>query len=150
MNRLSFLIGLAFGFVLAASKLNDYNVIHDMLLFREPDVYLILASAVAVAMPLLWLLQKRSWMTPLGGRMALVNAKEERKTIFGAMFFGTGWAVAGTCPGPALAMVTGGTFLALLVVAGFALGAWMRNEVAGGRLFQGLPNAIKGRVRVAR
>ena len=143
MNPLSFLIGLAFGFVLAASKLNDYNVIHDMLLFREPDVYLILASAVAVAMPLLWVLQKRSWRTPLGGQMKLVNAKVERKTVFGAMFFGTGWAVAGTCPGPALAMVTGGTFLALFVISGFALGAWTRNEVAGGRLFQGLPNAVK-------
>ena len=150
MNRLSFLIGLAFGFVLAASKLNDYNVIHDMLRFREPDVYLILASAVAVAMPLLWLLQKRSWKTLLGGRLELVNAKVERKTVFGAMFFGTGWAVAGTCPGPALAMVTGGTFLALFVIAGFALGVWMRNEVAGGRLFQGVPNVLKGRVGVTR
>ena len=149
MNRLSFLIGLAFGFVLAASNLNNYDVIHDMLLFREPVVYLILASAVAVAMPLLWLLQKRSWRTPLGGQMELVNARVERKTIFGAMFFGTGWAVAGTCPGPALAMATGGTFLGLFVVAGFALGAWMRNEVAGGRLFQGLPDAVKRRVRVA-
>ena len=143
MNRLSFLIGLGFGFILAASRLNDYDVIHDMLLFREPDVYLILASAVAVAMPLLWLLQKRSWRTPLGGRMDLANAKVERKTVFGAMFFGTGWAVAGTCPGPALAMVTGGTFLGLFVIAGFALGAWMRNEVAGGRLLQGLPEAVK-------
>ena len=150
MNRLAFVIGLAFGFVLAASKLNDYNVIHDMLRFREPDVYLILASAVAVAMPLLWLLQKRSWTTPLGGRMQLVNAKVERKTIFGAMAFGTGWAVTGACPGPALAMATGGTFVAVFVVAGFALGAWMRNEVAGGGLFQGLPNAIKRRVGVAR
>ena len=150
MNRLSFFIGLAFGFVLAASNLNDYNLIHDTLLFREAHMYLILASAVAVAMPLLWLLQKRRWNTPLGGRMELVNAKVERKTVFGAMFFGTGWAVAGTCPGPALAMVTGGTFVGLFVIAGFALGAWMRNEVAGGRLFQGLPNAIKGRVGVAR
>ena len=150
MNRLSFLIGLAFGFVLAASKLNDYNVIHDMLRFREPDVYLILASAVAVAMPLLWLLQKRSWKTLLGGRLELVNAKVERKTVFGAIFFGTGWAVAGTCPGPDLAMVTGGTFLALFVIAGFALGAWMRNEVADGWHFQSLTNAVTARFRVAR
>ena len=150
MNPLSLFIGLAFGFVLAASKLNDYNVIHDMLRLREPDVYLILASAVAVAMPLLWLLQKRSWKTLLGGRLELANAKVERKTVFGAMLFGTGWAVAGTCPGPALAMVTGGTFLGFFVIGGFALGAWMRNEVAGGRLFQGFSDAVKARVGVAR
>ena len=149
MNRLSFIIGGAFGFVLAAAKLNDYNVIHDMLLFREPDVYLILASAVGVAMPLLWLLQKRSWRTPMGGRMELAAAKPERKTIFGSMAFGTGWAVAGTCPGPALAMAAGGTFLGIFVIAGLATGVWLRNEVAEGRL-RGLTGTIKRRVGLAR
>ena len=90
MHRLSFIVGGAFGFGLAASKLNAYNVIHDMLLFREPDVYLILASAIAVAMPVLWVLQKRRWRTPLGDPMELANAKVERKNIFGAMTFRTG------------------------------------------------------------
>ena len=82
--------------------------------------------------------------------MELANAKVERKTILGAMAFGTGWTVAGTCPGPALAMATGGTLLGLFVIAGFALGACMRNEGAGGRLFRGLPNAVKRRVHMAR
>ena len=34
------------------------------------------------------------------------------------MTFGTGWAVAGTCPAPAVAMATGGGFLAVFVIAG--------------------------------
>ena len=34
------------------------------------------------------------------------------------MTFGTGWAVAGTCPESVIAMVTGGGFLAVFVIAG--------------------------------
>jgi len=34
------------------------------------------------------------------------------------MTFGTGWAVEETCPAPAIAMATGGGFLAVFVIAG--------------------------------
>ena len=81
--------------------------------------------------------------------MELAAAKPERKTIFGSMAFGTGWAVAGTCPGPALAMAAGGTFLGIFVIAGLATGVWLRNEVAEGRL-RGLTGTIKRRAGLAR
>ena len=38
MNLLVILIGMAFGFLIVASGLSSYTVIHDMLLLREPDV----------------------------------------------------------------------------------------------------------------
>ena len=60
MNRFTFLVGLAFGFLIVASRLSDYTVIHDMLLFREPDVFLIMGSSFVVAMPLLWMLRVTS------------------------------------------------------------------------------------------
>ena len=37
MNLFVFLIGMAFGFLIVASGLSSYTVIHDMLLLREPD-----------------------------------------------------------------------------------------------------------------
>ena len=64
MNHFTFLVGLAFGFLIVAAKLSDYTVIHDMLLFREPDVFLLMGSSFVVAMPLLLLLRHRSWKTP--------------------------------------------------------------------------------------
>ena len=118
MNRLGFLVGIAFGFAIAGAGLHEYDTIHGMLLLRDIHVYLILASGVGTAMPLLWLMQRRRVKTPLGGTIELYNAKVEKKNVFGGMTFGTGWAVAGTCPAPAIAMATGGGFLAVFVIAG--------------------------------
>ena len=130
MNRVGFVVGLAFGFLIAAARLNDYNVIHDMLLLREPDVFLLMASAIIVATPVVWLLQRRRWRTPLGGPLALSRARVERKHVLGPLVFGSGWAVAGTCPGPALAMTVSGNVLGIFVMAGLVTGQLLRNAVA--------------------
>ncbi len=122
MNRLGFLIGLAFGFVLAGTRLSDYDVIHRMLLLQEPDVFLLMASAVAVAAPLLWLLQRRRWQTPLGGPLHVRTAPVRRNNVLGAMLFGTGWAVAGTCRGPAVVMTAAGSPLGLPGMGGLMTG----------------------------
>ncbi|MBI2322223.1 MAG: YeeE/YedE family protein [Chloroflexi bacterium] len=130
MSGVGFLVGAGFGFALAAARLNDYDVIHNMLLLRELDVFLLMASAIAVAAPTLWVLSRRRWHTPLGGPLALQRCAVERKTVVGAMMFGTGWALAGTCPGPALAMVAGGGLLGLVVMVGLVAGLSLRDAVA--------------------
>ncbi|MBI3970485.1 MAG: YeeE/YedE family protein [Chloroflexi bacterium] len=130
LNRVSFLIGVAFGFLIFAARLSDYEVIHNMLLLREPDVFLLMASAIGVAMPLLWILQRRRWQTPLGGELDLAHDKVKRKHVFGAILFGTGWAVTGTCPGPAIAMTVGGNVLGIFVMAGLTTGLFLRDAIA--------------------
>ena len=82
MNRFTFLIGLGFGCMIVASRFSDYRVIHYMLLLRESDLHLIMASSFAVAMPMLLVLRRRSWKTPLGGELELNRVKAERKHIF--------------------------------------------------------------------
>ncbi len=129
MNRIGFLFGGAFGFLIAASRLNEYDVIHEGLLLRSPYMFLVMGSAVAVAMPLLWLLQRRRWSTPLGGALSLTSTRPERKHVLGAMVFGIGWAVAGTCPGPALALTAGGGLLGLAVIAGIVAGLLLRDAI---------------------
>jgi uncharacterized membrane protein YedE/YeeE len=129
VNRAGFAFGLAFGFLIAAARLNDYNVIHNMLLLREPDVYLLMGSAVMTAMVLLGVLRARSWRT-LNGPLDITPARLERKHVAGSVIFGVGWAIAGTCPGPALAMTVGGGLLGLIVVAGLFLGIALRDAIA--------------------
>ena len=148
MNRFTFLVGLAFGFLIVASRLSDYTVIHDMLLFREPDVFLIMGSSFVVAMPLLWMLRRRRWKTPLGGELQLNRVKAERKHLFGGALFGAGWATAGTCPGPALGMAAGGGMLGLIVMAGLASGIFLRNLAAGRILKRRDANLHPGRPAV--
>jgi hypothetical protein len=134
VNRFVFVVGVAFGFLLAAGRLNDYDVIHDGLLLRNPYMFEVLASAVAVAMPLLWVLRRTAWTTPLGGPLELNRVRPERKHVLGGMAFGTGWAVAGTCPGPAIAMTVGGGVLGAFVMAGLVTGVLLRDWVAATQL----------------
>jgi uncharacterized membrane protein YedE/YeeE len=42
----------------------------------------------------------------------------------GAAIFGLGWALTGTCPGPAIIQVGEGHWMALATVAGIFLGNW--------------------------
>jgi uncharacterized membrane protein YedE/YeeE len=123
-------VGTAFGFLITAAGLSDYNVIHDMLLLREFDVYLLMASAVGTAAPLLYLLKRLQWKTPSGETMALRRAPVQRRNVLGAVVFGTGWAIAGTCPGPAIAMTAGGGVLGAVVMAGLVSGVFLFDRVA--------------------
>jgi uncharacterized membrane protein YedE/YeeE len=125
VNKPALFVGLAFGFLIAAARLSDYDVIHDMLLLRELDVYLLMASAVATAAPLLYLLERRHWRTPSGEPLAIRRAPVQRHNIFGALVFGSGWAIAGTCPGPAIAMTVAGNVLGLVVMAGLLSGIFL-------------------------
>jgi uncharacterized membrane protein YedE/YeeE len=127
----AFVVGAAFGFLVAAARLSDYQVIHDMLLLREPDVFLLMGSAVVVAAPLLLFLERRRLSTPFGGTLAIVRQPVTRDMVAGAAVFGTGWAIAGTCPVPALAMTAGGSVLGLCVAAGLFGGVALRDAISG-------------------
>ena len=129
MKTVAFLIGGAFGFLVAAARLNDYQVIHDMLRLREPDVFLLMGSAVGVAAPTLVFLQRRRWQTPFAGEMAVLRQPITRRAVFGAAIFGTGWAVAGTCPVPALAMAANGSGLGVVVATGLFGGIALRDTI---------------------
>ena len=129
MNRVGFAVGLAFGFAIAGARLMDYNVIHRMLLLQELDVFFLMASAIGVAAPLLWILQRARWRTPLAGPLNVVRAPVQQKTILGSVVFGTGWALAGTCPGPALVMTATGNVLGIVVMAGIVTGVFLNDRV---------------------
>jgi uncharacterized membrane protein YedE/YeeE len=130
IDRLAFAVGVAFGADLVAARLNEYDVIHNALLLRDPYLFLMMASAVGVALPVLWLLERRRWRTPLGGPLTLEQAPIERRHVLGAAVFGTGWALGGSCPGPAVAMAAGGGVLGLFVVVGMMAGVSLRERVA--------------------
>jgi uncharacterized protein len=81
-------------------------------------------------MPLLWLLERRRLHTWFGGPLAIHRYRPARKDVLGGMVFGTGWAVAGACPGTVIAMVAGGSLLGFVVMAGLFAGLLLRDVVA--------------------
>ena len=137
LNLTGLFAGAVFGGLLAGGRLHEYDTIHAMLRLDEPDVFLLMASAVGVAMPGLWWLERRGITTPLGGELALSRSMPERRHIQGGVLFGLGWAVAGTCPAPALVMVSSGAMLGLVAIAGIFLGFLIREHQSGSAVARG-------------
>ncbi len=125
LNMVGLLFGTLFGGILASVRLHEYDTIHAMLRLDEPDVYLLMASAVAVSAPLLWLLERRGMNTPFGGQLSLSRSMPEAHHLKGGAIFGVGWAIAGTCPAPALVMLSSGAALGLVTIPGIFVGLWL-------------------------
>ncbi len=121
------LFGAGFGFVLGAARLHEYDTIHKMLGFDELDVFFLMGAAIATSLPLLWLLERRGANTVFDGRIALSRSKPERHHLIGGALFGAGWAVAGTCPAPALVMLSSGAGLAVVAILGLFIGLHIRD-----------------------
>lgn len=121
------LFGAGFGFVLAASNLHEYKTIHDMLLLKEIDVFLLMGLSIATSLPLLWLFDRKKTKTLLGGQLVLSQSKITKNHIVGGSLFGFGWALSGTCPAPALVMFASGAGLALVTILGLFLGLGLRD-----------------------
>lgn len=130
LNLIGLLFGALFGGVLAASNLHEYDTIHNMLRLKELDVFWFMGSAIAVSAPLLWWLERQGIITPLGGRLTLSRSRPERHHVVGGALFGVGWAVAGTCPAPALVMISSGAALGFVALAGIFLGLSLHSRQA--------------------
>lgn len=127
MNVASMAVGLVFGAALFLTGMADYDVIHDGLLFRHAHLYLTMIATLGTGIPLVWLLQRRGVRSVFAGPVVAVRDVVQRKHLAGGVIFGTGWAVAGTCPGAVAAMAASGKPLALLTMAGIALGVTLRD-----------------------
>lgn len=127
MIAIGLLFGMAFGFLLTGGGLTDYDTVHDSLLFRDAYVFLVMGSAVLTAMPLLSLLKRREWETPLGGPLTITPSRIESKFVRGGLVFGVGFGISGTCAAPAVAMVGTGRLAGIATVLGLFAGIAARD-----------------------
>jgi phosphoserine phosphatase len=114
--------GIAFGFLLSGAGLMNYNVIHEGLLLNNATMFLIMGSAVAVAAAGVGLLEWVQWTTPLQGSLQVKRVSIGKKHVYGAVIFGIGWAITGTCPAVSAAMLGSGIGYGAVVMAGIAIG----------------------------
>ena len=133
MNLTGLGVGAAFGFLIQAAGFGDADFIHRMLLLQNWYPWEVFASAIAVGGSAFWLLERRKWVTPLGGALKLNRTAIRPRHIYGGLLFGVGWAFSTTCPVPALAMVAGGGVLGLAVMLGLFAGVLIGDSVAEGR-----------------
>ena len=116
------LVGTYFGIVLTKSEVVRWQRVHDMFLFKELHMYLIIGVGVGVAMVSMLLIKKFKVKTIEGQPITYKPKPFQKGVVIGGTLFGAGWAITGACPGPIYAQIGGGTWMALFTLAGALLG----------------------------
>jgi uncharacterized membrane protein YedE/YeeE len=130
MKVVGLLFGAGFGCVISWAQLTHAEVIRQMLLLREPDVFLLMGSAVAVAAIGVRLLRAAGIRAIVTGEIVSWSLERPRaRHVVGSILFGAGWSVAATCPGPAAAMIGEGHLGGAAVVAGIFLGVVLQGAL---------------------
>jgi uncharacterized protein len=115
--------GAAFGFLISWGQFSDPDRIRDMLLLRDPYLYLMMFSAMAVGMIGIRVLQRRRARALLtGAPVTTERTRPERRHIVGAATFGLGWSLSDSCPAPVAAQLAHGVWWSLFTIAGILLG----------------------------
>lgn len=128
-------VGIYFGIVLTKSEVVRWRRVHDMFLFKEPFMYLIIGAGVGVAMVSM-LLIKRFGVASFDGKPIKYEPKPFHSgVVAGGAIFGAGWAITGACPGPIYAQIGAGCWMALFTLAGALVGmylyAWLEPKLTG-------------------
>jgi uncharacterized membrane protein YedE/YeeE len=129
MNAVSaFAVGLLFGTGLIVSGMTDPSKIVGFLDLAgawDPSLAFVIGGAVLTGFIGFAFARKRA-VSLLGGAMHLPTARHiDRPLILGSLAFGTGWGLAGYCPGPAVVSFGAGQDKAVVflvaMIAGMAL-----------------------------
>ncbi|MGI9516303.1 MAG: DUF6691 family protein [Pirellulaceae bacterium] len=115
-------VGLYFGIVLAKSEVVRWQRVHDMFLFREAHMYLIIGVGVVVAMISMLVIKRFEVKTVAGEPIKYKPKPWHTGVALGGMMFGAGWAITGACPGPIYAQIGGGEWMALITLTGAIIG----------------------------
>ncbi len=143
------LFGVGFGFWLSWTRFVDYDQIVGALLFQRFYLWFMFATAVASGVLFFRVLKLSRARTLLDGvAVAWEVRPPARAHILGSVLFGAGWAVAGTCPGPAIAQVGRGQLSGLFTLAGIFVGVALAGFVQRRRFeAQNAPEPCTGEVQ---
>ncbi len=124
--------GTLFGFVLGWAQLDNPDVIHAMLGLEEPDVFLLMGSAILTAAAGAFALRLMGARVLFGTwEVMWQGADPTRRHIVGSAVFGLGWSLACTCPGPMAVQLGRGQVSAVFTAIGLLAGIEVQNRWTG-------------------
>jgi uncharacterized membrane protein YedE/YeeE len=124
MNVLKyFLVGFLFGIVLTKSEAVSWYRIYEMFHFQSFHMYGIIGVAVATGIIGIQLI-KRNNIKDIKGLPIEIADKPNgtARFLMGGIFFGLGWALVGSCPGPIFILIGAGFLPVLIVLLGALIG----------------------------
>ena len=131
MNVFRFLfVGFVFGIVLTKSEAVSWYRIYEMFLFQSFHMYGIIMVAILTGIIGLQVI-KRNEIKDIKGNPIVIQDKEKGSTRYwiGGLFFGLGWALVGSCPGPIFILLGAGFLPVVFVLVGALLGTFLYGVV---------------------
>jgi len=143
-NLATLFFGAVFGFTLGWARLAEPETIYRMLRLMEPDVFLIMGSAIATATIGTRLLRRSRARTWVGGEpVTWRTLAPGRHHVAGSIVFGLGWSIACTCPGPAAVQIGRGEISGLFTAAGLLIGIAIRDGMRAAAQARVAPKAAQ-------
>lgn len=127
MNVLKYLIvGFVFGIVLTKSEAVSWYRIYEMFQFQSFHMYGIISVAIMTGVIGIQII-KRNKLKDVKGQPIEILDKEKGSSRYwiGGLFFGLGWALVGSCPGPIFILLGAGFWSVLFVLLGALLGTFI-------------------------
>ena len=127
MNVLKyFLVGFIFGIVLTKSEAVSWYRIYEMFQFQSFHMYGIIGVAVATGLTGIQII-KRTNLKDIKGLPIEIQDKQEGSVRYwiGGLFFGLGWGLVGSCPGPIFILLGAGFLPIIFVLFGALFGTFI-------------------------
>ena len=117
------LVGFVFGIVLTKSEAVSWYRIYEMFHFQSFHMYGIISVAIATGIIGIQFI-KRNNIKAIDGSTIIIKDKEKgsARYINGGIFFGLGWGLVGSCPGPIFILLGAGMAPVILVLIGALIG----------------------------
>ncbi len=117
------LVGFIFGIVLTKSEAVSWYRIYEMFQFQSFHMYGIISVAIITGITGIQLI-KRNNLKAIDGSAIVIKNKEVGtvRYILGGIFFGLGWGLVGSCPGPIFILLGAGILPVIFVFIGALIG----------------------------
>ena len=130
--------GILFGIGMITSNMVDPAKVIGFLNISgnwDPSLAFVMGGALAVFIPCYHLLIKKRSHAINGEKFSYTtNTEIDAKLISGAAIFGAGWGLAGFCPGPAMASLSGGSFTIIVFMLSMVTGIVLARQYLQGKL----------------
>lgn len=120
------LVGFVFGIILTKSEAVSWYRIYEMFQFDSFHMYGIIMVAVVTGLIGIQII-KRNKLNDIKGNPIDIQDKEKGTFRYwiGGLFFGLGWALVGSCPGPIFILLGAGFLSIGIVLIGALLGTYI-------------------------
>ena len=95
----------------------------------DPSLIFVMVGAIMIFAPLHYIFKKKSRPILAKNFISIENKNIDKKLLIGSGLFGTGWGLAGLCPGPAIALISFLNPSSLIFVLFMFVGFFIANRI---------------------